>query len=99
MAAQHIPHQVPLFLTWVTNLLNFIEPYVDSNIAAQRAGISIESNGMWNNLEKGEETLLSVDPVANKLGKKHKNDQVSGVTGPKKTRPTTGVELGFYKYK
>ena len=24
---------------------------------------------------------------------------MSGVTGPKKTRPTTGVELRFYKYK
>ena len=54
---------------------------------------------MWNNLEKGVETLLSVDPEANELGEKRKNAQVSGVTGPKKTRPKTGVELRFYKYK
>ena len=83
----------------MTNLLNYIEPYVGPNRSAQRAGISIESNGMWNNLEKGVETLLSVDPVANKLGKKRKNAQVSGVTGQKKNRPKTGMELRFYKYK
>ena len=45
------------------------------------------------------EKLLSADPVASKLYKKRKNAQVSGVTGQKKTRPTTGVELRFYKYK
>ena len=47
MAAQYIPHQGPLLpSTRVTNLLNSIEPCVDPNIAARRAGISIESNGM-----------------------------------------------------
>ena len=99
MAAQYIPHQVPLFLTRVTNLLNSIEPCVDPNIAAYRAGISIESTGMWKDLDKGAETLLPVDLVANKLCRKRKNAQVSGVTGSKKTRPKTGVKLRFYKYK
>ena len=37
--------------------------------------------------------------LANKLGKKRKNTQVSGVTSQKKIRPTAGVELRFYKYK
>jgi hypothetical protein len=45
-AAQYIPHQVPLPSTRVTNLSNSIEPCVDPNIAARRADISIESNGM-----------------------------------------------------
>ena len=70
-----------------------------SEYVSQRNWDSIKSNGMSNNLEKAVETLLSVNPVANKLGKKRKNAQVSGVTGQKKTRPTTGVELRFYKYK
>ena len=51
-AAQYISHQVPLFSTRVTNLINSIEPCVDPNIAAWRAGITLESNGMWDNLEK-----------------------------------------------
>ena len=50
-------------------------------------------------IEKAVDTLLPVDPVGNTLGKNHKNAQVSEVTVPKKTRPTTGMELSFYKYK
>ena len=90
MDAQCILHQVPLLSTQVTNLLNYIEPCVDPNMSARRAGISIESNGMRDALEKGVEHLLLADQVANNLGNKHKNVQVSGVTVQKKTRPTTG---------
>ena len=98
-AAQYIPHQGSPPSTRVTNLLNSIEPCVDPNIAAWRAGISIESNGMWGNWEKAVEHLLPADPVVNKLSKKYKNDHVSGVTSPEKVGPKTGVELRFYKYK
>ena len=57
-------------------------PRSASKYASQRNWDSIESNRMSNDLEKDVETLLLVDPVANKLDKKHKNAQVSGVTGP-----------------
>ena len=63
------------------------------------AGISIGSNGMWDNWEKAVEHLLPADLVANKLSKKHKNAHVSRVTSLKKVGTKTGVELWLYKYK
>ena len=98
MAAQYIPHQVPLSSTHMTNLLNSIEPRVDPNIAVWCARISIESNGMWDNWEKAVEHLLPADPVVNKLSRKLKNVHLSGVTSLKKVVSMTGVELRFYKY-
>ena len=38
-------------------------------------------------MEKGVDNLLSADLVANKLGKKNNDAQMSGVTSPKNTRP------------
>jgi hypothetical protein len=52
----------------VTNLLNSIESYVDSNIAAQYDEITIEANGIWHNWGKAVDHLVPVDPVANQLG-------------------------------
>ena len=98
-AAQYIPHQVPLPLTRVTNLLNSIEPCVDPNISAWHAGISIDSNGMRDSWEKAVGYLLPADPVSDKLSKKSKNAHVYGVTSLKKVGPKTGVELRFYKHK
>ena len=63
------------------------------------AGISIGSNGMWDNWEKFVQHLLPADPVVNKLSRKLKNVHLSGVTSLKKVVPLTGVELRIYKYK
>ena len=98
-AAQKVLHHVPLPSTKTTNLVNTIESYIDPNIAAPRAVITVEANGIWNIWEKAVKHLMPADPVANKLDKERKNSHMPRVSSVKKVGPKTDVELRFYKYR
>ena len=101
-----MPHQIPLPATRVQNLLDSIEGYVDPDIAARQATITIEHMGMHDKWEATVAHLLPACPVAAKLRKKRTTAQISETTAQisdvgstlKKIGPKTGVELRYYAY-
>ena len=98
-AAQYVPHQIPLPATRVQNLLDSIEGYVNPDIAARQAAITIEHNGMHANWEAAVAHLLPACHVAVKLRKKRITAHISDVGSTlKKVGPKTGVELHYYAY-
>ena len=79
--------------------MNYIELCVYHIPATQRIEPTIEANDMWDIMEKALEHFLLSNPVANKVDKKCKTAQVSGVASLKKVVPKTGFELRVCEFK
>ena len=97
-ASGHVTEQAPNPRTRVQSLLNTIEGCTYPKICARVSAVLNEANGMHTGFKLAIFHILPACNVADKVAKKRKNAQISGLGGNFKagTGPKTGVELCYH---
>ena len=94
-ASKHLTEQVKNPRKRIQSLLDSIEGCTNPKICARFAVVSNEANGMKSDFELAVAHFLNGCLVADKVAKKQKNAQISGLVGKFKAGagPKTVVEL------